>query len=205
MKSLRRLALAVAALALVGSAAVAPANAAGGPSAPTNSSADGIVTVCPGVSYNSSIDAAGNPLTNKQVATLAKHMEYRCAHPGMKNSNTPPQTKSKGKLSGPGSVTPNASVLGGDLTAFLYMSTDGNWLNYFTQAVSMPSGDKTLTCEIAWNNGAWSDCGDATGTGSTLSTRNNQSPCPPTGNHIEVTAWLDYGGAQYWDSATLDT
>lgn len=37
-----------------------------------------------------------------------------------------------------------------------------------------------------------------------LSTRTNQSPCPPPGNHIEVDAWLDFNGSQYWDAAYLD-
>ncbi|KIA74366.1 hypothetical protein ANMWB30_09390 [Arthrobacter sp. MWB30] len=37
-----------------------------------------------------------------------------------------------------------------------------------------------------------------------MSTVTNLIPCPQAGNHIEVDAWMDYGGAQYWDDATLD-
>lgn len=86
--------------------------------------------------------------------------------------------------SGNGSVTPYSPVLGGDLSAFLYMSSDGNWLNYFTQVSSVPSGYKTPTCDVAWNYGAWSNCGQASTNDSYVSTVTNHDPCPPPGNHI---------------------
>lgn len=203
MEGLRRLAIAAAALALIGTAMVAaPANATGGPLTPATPSVDGVVTVCPGVSYNSLTDDVGTPLTKQQVAVLAEHMEFRCAHPNMGRSGAAVHSPNRGKARSGGVVTPSiTNVLGGYLAA--YLNRYGASLNWSTSASSLPTGYKTLTCEIQWNYGSWTQCGSASTTGTYLSTRDNYI-CPAPGQHVEVEAWLDFGG-QYWDLASINT
>lgn len=73
--------------------------------------------------------------------------------------------------------------------------------SYWTDVSSMPVGPyKTLSCQVSWNYGPYEDCGSSSGTGSWLSTVTNQT-CPAPGQNIEVDAWLDIYGAQYWDPA----
>lgn len=199
-RSVRASFLAMPAIAVAGAFLAfsgAPANASA-PAVSSPSSAGGVVSVCPGVSYNSQTDANGAPLTKEAQHLMAEHAAFKCGHPS---------SKASGKLSpgrpssGSGSVIPDGTDTGvGYLSADLVINPGQT--SYWSDVSSMPVGpSKTLTCEISWNSGPFEYCGSASGTGSWLSTVTN-SVCPAPGEYVEVDAWLDIYGGQYWDAAT---
>ena len=81
MKTLRRLAGSAAALALLSPVSAASAYAAMNSQANVGLPTNEIVTVCPGVSYNSHTDAEGARLSQQQLAGLVRHMKSICRWP----------------------------------------------------------------------------------------------------------------------------
>jgi hypothetical protein len=193
MKPLVRRALFGAAITVLTAAGALAAATPASAAEPAPSSSGGVVTICPGTEVSLDDQDTGAPLALGEQQALIDHFELRCAHP---------TTASQGAISttsGGRTVSPNKSVAIGDVTAHLTI-TPGNVV-WSTTASSLPSGTKKLNCTSRVNGGTWHDCGEATGTGSSLSTRTNQT-CPPKGQKWEVEAFLRYGSADYWDVAS---
>ncbi|WP_146145775.1 hypothetical protein [Arthrobacter woluwensis] len=207
MKILRRLAGSAAALALLSPVSAASAYAAVNSRANVGLPTNEIVTVCPGVSYNSHTDAEGARLSQQQLAGLVRHMKSICRRPAGWESSAHAHAVKAPQTSGSG-VTPSPMsnpALGGDLSAFLYMSDDGLNMNYFTQFSSMPNGDKTLDCAIMWDGGPFEACGHSSSYYSYAQTKTNVVSCPAPGHRIQVDAEMTYNTRMYWDSAFLTT
>lgn len=165
--------------------------------------ATGVITVCPGVSY-SLFDVNGVPITKDREKIMAEHMRIKCEYlrsgeAGLLKSGTKRQeTQSK---AAPGTLTPMGTETdAGYLSAVLNISPGA--MSYWATASSMPPNTpKTLSCEISMNNGPFQDCGSADGYSTTyLSTRTNEE-CPYPDQPVEVDAWLNINGADYWDAA----
>jgi hypothetical protein len=161
--------------------------------APSPSPSGGIVTVCPGTTVD--LDSSnGTPLPLDVQQRMITVMSWRCTHP---------DAPARGMFT-PGSNANFVSPMGttfpiGYVAAHLSISPGS--LSYHTTASSMSYGpSKTLDCVIQFNGGPGENCGSASGTGTSLSTRTNLE-CPAPGQHVEVTAWLLLGGSEYYDSA----
>jgi hypothetical protein len=159
-------------------------------SAATPAPTPGIVTVCAGNTVKLT-DDQGAPLSAAAQAGLLAAIEHICQS-GTAPAGVGPQ--------------PLASRIG-YLAA--HISVAPGLLSFHTTASSMPTGyTKTLVCSYKLGSAAagglglvpWQDCGSASGTGSSLSTRTNAF-CPMPGLAIEVVADLEYKGTYDESSA----
>ena len=174
--------------------AAAPANAATAGAPPQPSASGGTVTICQGTDLSLNDPVTGSPLALDEQQRLIDHLTYKCQHPNM------PAHGSSLAVAGSRMVSPNKTISGvGELIAHLVITTGS--VEWWTSASSMSWGPtKTLDCEYRVNNGTWTGCGSAGGSGSSLTTRTN-GICYPPGTEVEVEAWLHLGGADYWDDA----
>ncbi|GIT80154.1 hypothetical protein LLS1_18230 [Leifsonia sp. LS1] len=135
----------------------------------------------------------GAPLSLDEQQELIDHFAWKCAHPAAAEA-----AHGSTQVSGRG-MSPNKVINGvGDVAAHLTITVGS--VVWSTTASSLASGYKKLDCTSRQNNGPWSACGSAAGSGTSLSTRTNYI-CPPKGQEFEVEAWLRYNGADYWDDA----
>lgn len=187
------LATAVSALALT-FAGAAGANAAMPPSTPTPSATGGIITICPGTTLNLD-DGNGVPLSAAAQQQLINALVFKCENP-----NAP----ASGEVNASGvhsfAVSPDAHTIPGVGYLAARLSIAPGSYKARADASSLVAGTKTLTCEYEVGGGAWQICGGPiTILGSSGQTSQIEF-CPLPGQPTEVMAWLDYNGAQYYDS-----
>jgi hypothetical protein len=171
-----------------------PANAAT-ITTPAVSPSGGIVTVCSGTTANLD-DETGVPLPLDQQQRLLNVLAWKCAHPNAPARGMFTLGSDANFASPMGTTIPGVGYLAA------HLSISPGLMSWHTSASSMTYGpQRTLECVIQYNGGAASDCGDASGPGTSLTTRTNTAFCPAPGESIEVTAWLGIGRSEYYDSA----
>ncbi|MBF4618348.1 hypothetical protein ITJ44_09715 [Clavibacter sp. VKM Ac-2873] len=149
-----------------------------------------VVRICAGQAIDLD-DANGLPLPVERQQSLRDHAEFRCAHPELASR-------------GSSSTASSPEVVHVDSDGYYPVANldiQPGQVTWLATVGGMPVGPyKTLSCEWRIDNGAWQDCGTASGSGSGLRTRTNQY-CPFPGLLFEVEAFLHVNGVDYFDNA----
>ncbi|WP_157560859.1 hypothetical protein [Humibacter albus] len=175
-------------------AGTAGANAATTPSAPTPSATGGIITICPGTTLNLD-DAHGVPLSMAAQRQLINSLVFKCENPDAPASG---EVTSSGVHSF--AVTPDATTIPGVGYLAARLSIAPGSYKARADASSLAAGSKTLTCDYEIGGGAWQICGGPILILGSSGQTSQVEFCPVPGQPTEVMAWLDYKGAQYYDS-----